>query len=203
MVVRLQPFFLLPAYSKQTAFSAIQSQLHSVPPWVAAFGFAMALAYISDRLRHRWLFSLIPGLVCLAGFSILAAHPASTNVKYAALFLAVSGVFSSNPILVGWFNTNLAGHLRRSTGSAFQVAFGNIGGIIASYSFPAADGPRYTKGYAICIGFVCLSMLSSTAYAVSIIAENRQRDRAEGNVEMSAEEKERAGDLNPDYRYIL
>lgn len=195
--------YFAPTIVKLLGYDAIQSQLHSVPPWACAFGLAMTLAYLSDRTRHRWAYSVFAALVSLAGFAILLAHPKSTHLKYGALFLAASGAYSSMPILVGWFNTNLAGHLRRSTGSAFQVAFGNIGGIITSFAFPAADGPRYTLGYGLCVGFVCLSMLASTSYMIGVTLENRSRDRNAGNgTALSAEEKERAGDLNPDYRYI-
>ena len=54
------------------------------------------------------------------------------------------------PIVVCWFNMNLGGHHRRSVGSAWQVGFGNIGGIIAVFAFVAADAPLYVKGYSIC-----------------------------------------------------
>jgi hypothetical protein len=109
------------------------------------------------------------------------------------------------PILVGWFNTNLSGHLRRSTGSAWQVGFGNIGGIIASYTFPTRDKPRYTKGYAICLGFVCLSLISSTLYFAAVTAQNKQRDRrvARGEEDEGEErEKDMLGDLSVHYRYL-
>ncbi|KAK0205447.1 major facilitator superfamily domain-containing protein [Desarmillaria ectypa] len=180
---------------------AIQSQLHSVPPWAAAFGFAMTLAFISDRLRHRWFFTFISAAVCLIGFSVLLSDPARHSVKYGALFLAASGAYTSMPIIVGWFNTNLAGHTRRSVGSAWQVSFGNIGGIIAAFSFPAGDGPKYTKGYAICMAFVCLSMVSSAAYLLALIFENRSRARSM-QPEVTEKERERLGDLNHDYRYM-
>lgn len=182
---------------------AIKTQLYSVPPWAAAFAFAMTLAYFSDRLRHRWLFSVFPALVCAAGFSILLANPEARGPRYGALFLAASGAYSSMPILVGWFNTNLAGHTRRAVGSAWQVGFGNIGGIIASYSFPAEDGPDYKMGYGMCLGFVLLSVCASTAYFIGITLENRKRDRlAEAGYEKEVVEESDLGDLSPKYRYL-
>ncbi|KAG7442850.1 MFS general substrate transporter [Guyanagaster necrorhizus] len=193
--------YFAPTIINQLGYGTIQSQLHSVPPWAAAFGFAMALAFISDRLRHRWFFTFISAAVCLIGFAILLSDPTRHSIKYGALFLAASGAYTSMPIIIGWFNTNLAGHTRRAVGSAWQVSFGNIGGIIASFSFPTGDGPKYTKGYAICLAFVCLSMVSSAAYFVAIMVENRRRARSMPP-EVTEKERERLGDLNYDYRYM-
>lgn len=169
----------------------------------------MTLAFLSDRLRHRWLFSVLPALICAAGFAILLADPASSHVKYGALFLAAGGAYSSMPILVGWFNTNLAGHTRRAVGSAWQVGFGNIGGIIASYAFPAADSPKFKKGYGLCLGFVLLSVCASSAYFVGVSLENRKRDQAAaaagvagGDGKGVEEEEDGLGDLSPRYRYL-
>lgn len=72
----------------------IQSQLHSVPPWVVAFVLSMGLAYLSDRLRHRWLFSVGPALISIAGYAILTTYPKSLDVKYGALFLAATGSYT-------------------------------------------------------------------------------------------------------------
>lgn len=106
------------------------------------------------------------------------------------------------PVLVGWFNTNLAGHKRRAVGTAWQVAFGNVGAIIASFSFPTEDAPRYVKGFGLATAFACLSVVASTAYFIGCWLENRARDR-KGAAPSSKEEQERLGDLSPDYRYLL
>jgi predicted MFS family arabinose efflux permease len=159
----------------------------------------MVAAYLSDRLRHRWLFSVFPALISLSGFAVLTTYPKSLHVRYGALFLAATGAFSSMPVLLGWFNTNLAGHKRRAVGSAFQVAFGNIGAIIASYSFVAEDAPKYEKGFIIALTFTCLSIASSTAYFLGCWWENRQRDKkGEGRREDAD-----LGDMDPSYRYLL
>lgn len=98
---------------------------------------------------------------------------------------------------------NLGGHHRRSVGSAWQVGFGNIGGIIAVFAFLKKDAPKYTPGYSICIGFVCLSALSCCLYFVACSWQNRQRERSVRDVGLTEFEKTELGDLNPDYRYQL
>lgn len=98
---------------------------------------------------------------------------------------------------------NLGGHHRRSVGSAWQVAFGNIGGIIAVYCFLQNEAPLYTKGYSICIAFTCLSVISCIAYYIACIAQNRQREKTVTDVGLTEYEKTELGDLNPEYRYLV
>ncbi len=101
-----------------------------------------------------------------------------TDIEYAALFLICMGTYSAMPVIVCWFQMNLGGHHRRSIGTAWQIGFGNIGGIVATYSFLQSDGPFFRKGYSICIAFICLSALASCAYAAALSWENRRREKA-------------------------
>ncbi len=103
------------------------------------------------------------------------------------------GTYTAMPIIVCWFNMNLGGHHRRAIGTAWQIGFGNIGGIIATYSFLSTDAPNYTKGYSIGIAFVCLSGVSCIAYAIAITWENRRRDKAVRNVGLTDYEKTELG----------
>ena len=102
------------------------------------------------------------------------------------------------------FLSKVGGHLRRSVGVAFQVGFGNCGGIIATFSFLAKDAPKYVRGYSICLGFLGLAAISCTLYCFALISENTNRARGlSEHYGKSDEEKARSGDLNPDYRYML
>ncbi|PUU75817.1 major facilitator superfamily domain-containing protein [Tuber borchii] len=195
--------YFSPAILKDLGYSAIQTQLHSVPPWVCAFAFAMAIATISDHLKHRFAFAMFPLFLAFSGFSILLAVHDNTKVQYAALFLAAMGCYSAMPVIACWFNLNLGGHRRRAVGTAWQIGFGNIGGIIATYSFISKDAPRYSKGHAISLGFICLSALSCVAYYIAITTENRKRDNGQSKYSSATEEERKMlGDLHPEYRYL-
>jgi MFS family permease len=126
--------YFSPGIIQSYGYSRIQTQLHSVPPWAAAFAFAMIIAYLSDKTQHRFLFTLIPIFVAIAGFAILLAVHNNHPVQYAALFLCAMGAYSAMPVIVCWFNMNLGGHHRRAVGSAWQVGFGNIGGMFVPIS---------------------------------------------------------------------
>lgn len=173
-----------------------------MPPWAAAFGFSMLVAVCSDLTRHRFLYTLVPICVAISGFGILLTVHDRLELEYAALFLVCMGTYSAMPVIVCWFNMNLGGHHRRAIGSAWQVGFGNIGGIIATYSFLSKDAPEYKPGYSICIGFICLSAVSCCLYAALITWENRKRARTV-RATLSDYEKTELGDLNPQFRYML
>lgn len=195
--------YFSPAIIQSYGYSKIQTQLHSVPPWAAAFGFAMLVAWFSDRVKHRFLFCIFPIFVSIAGFAILISVHHHREVQYAALFLVAMGCYTAMPVIVCWFNMNLGGHHRRAIGSAWQVGFGNIGGIIAVYAFLEKDGPKYIPGYSICIAFVSLSALSCLVYFVMCQMANRSREKSVRDVGLTEYEKTEMGDLNPDYRYLL
>jgi MFS family permease len=102
---------IVPAYSysyfspqiiQGYGYSPIQTQLHSVPPWAAAFGFSMLIAWLSDRMQHRFLFTIIPICVCIAGFAILLTVHDNHNLQYAALFLVAMGAYTAMPVIVCW-----------------------------------------------------------------------------------------------------
>ncbi len=185
--------FFSPTILSTYGYSAVETQLHSVPPWACAFVFAMLVATLSDFTKHRFLFTLFPTCVAIAGFGILISVHHNKHVEYAGLFLVAMGAYSAMPVIVCWFNMNLGGHHRRSIGSAWQVGFGNIGGIIATYAFIQKDAPEYIMGYGICLGFLGLSAVSCSIYAVSVVAQNRNRDRSPRNLNLTEYEKTELG----------
>ncbi|KAL8685880.1 MAG: hypothetical protein Q9224_005630 [Gallowayella concinna] len=196
--------FFAPGIIQTYGYSPIGTQLHSVPPWAASFTFAMVVAYFSDRFKHRFAFTLIPICIAITGFGILITVHDRHRLEYGALFMVTMGVYSAMPVIVCWFNMNLGGHHRRAVGTAWQIGFGNIGGIIATYSFLPGDRAEFFKtGYSICIGFICLSAASCVVYAVSILVANRQRDTRPRDLGLTEYEKTELGDLSPDYRYLL
>ena len=114
------------------------------------------------------------------------------------------GAYSALPIIICWFNQNLAGHHRRAIGTGWQIGFGNIGGIIAVYIFLAKDKPRYTRGYSVSLGFAALCGLTCILYALACWRQNKQRAKMPRPVagDEDVEEREK-GDLAVSYRYYI
>lgn len=210
--------FFSPTILSTYKYSPIETQLRSVPPYAVAFVLSMVVATVSDFVRHRFLFVIGGLFIALAGLTTLFEIHDKVDTQYGALFLSAMGLYTAMPVVIGWFNMNLVGHHRRAVGTAWQIGFGNIGGIISTYSFLPADAPLFKKGYAICMSFVCLGIAMSSLYAVAVVWENRKRDNATETVQLTEEEKTELGvsklltvvicadvlqDLNPEFRYML
>lgn len=205
--------FLIPAYGfayfaptiiRGYGHSPIQTQLRTVPVWLVAFVFSMLISFISDHTKHRFLFLVVPISLGIVGFIILLTVHHNEPVQYFGLFLSLMGTFAPTPICICWFSTNLAGHKRRAVGSAFQIAVGNLGGIVATFIFLAKDAPRYYKGYGVCCGALVLSALMGCVYAFGISRENRLR--AEGKAGVVVDENyegEDVGDEARSFRYLI
>lgn len=86
----------------------------------------MFVAFLSDRTKHRFAFTLIPICIAITGFGILIAAYNQRHLQYAALFLVAMGAYSAMPVIICWFNLNLGGHRRRAVGSAWQIGFGEL-----------------------------------------------------------------------------
>ncbi|KAK0646669.1 major facilitator superfamily domain-containing protein [Cercophora newfieldiana] len=195
--------FFSPTILLTYRYSPIETQLRSVPPYATAFGLSMLVAIASDHIRHRFTFVVTGMFISLTGLAVLLNIHNAVDTQYGALFLVAGGLYAAMPVAVCWFNMNLLGHHRRSIGIAWQIGFGNIGGIISTYSFLRDDAPLFRKGYIICISFLCLGLASAGAYAAALVWENRKRDKTAVAVVVSEKEKEEMGDLNPEFRYML
>lgn len=79
-------------------YSAIETQLHSVPPWAVAFGYCMIVATFSDWFRHRFWFAIFSICITLTGLGILISVHDRTNLQYGALFLVTMGTYTAMPI---------------------------------------------------------------------------------------------------------
>ncbi|KAL3472261.1 major facilitator superfamily domain-containing protein [Aspergillus californicus] len=197
--------FFAPTIIHTYGYGEIKTQLMSIPPWAAAYACSMTVACLSDYFRMRYIFAVLPMLIGMAGYGILLNIQDSNHhhLQYGALFLFTSGCYSAAPVMLCWFGMNLGGHCRRSVGTAWQVGFGNIGGIIATYSFLEKDAPLYRNGYIIGVSFGCFSAFMATVYLIAVWRENNQREKvmAEGGIEVTEEDEARLGDLASTYRY--
>jgi len=89
------------------------------------------VALLSDQLRLRGVIILFTLPVAIAGYAVIA-NITSPSVKYAMTFLMASGLYSSVPCILVWNSNNSAGHYKRATTSALQLAIANSGGFVAS-----------------------------------------------------------------------
>jgi len=77
---------------------------------------------------------------------------------------------------VAWNGNNIGGATKRAVGIAMHVGFGNLGGVIAGFSFRTVDAPRYFRGHGMLIGMVTMSLCLSVFMHLYLIRENARRD---------------------------
>lgn len=129
--------------------SGVQTQVHSTYPWITSFGMNIVIASFSDLTRHRYLYTLGCSILAVAGLAILLGTDPTAEYRhsrYAACFLIVVGVHCAAPVLVCWTTMNVVGHTGKMVSSAFTISFGNIGGIISTFSYKRSEAPYYLTG---------------------------------------------------------
>ncbi|KAI1105327.1 putative allantoate permease [Jackrogersella minutella] len=174
--------YFTPTIVKTLGYSVVQTQLHSVPPFAAAFGLCLVLAYLSDRTNNRLPYVLFPATLLIAGLAILMTTHTNFSVQYAGLCLVCMGAFSAGPTVICWYLMNLQGHKQRTIGSGWMIGFGNTGGILAPFVFLSRDAPYYHPGYSVCMAVAVLGIVVALSYTSFVLWE-RRRARIEGVTE--------------------
>lgn len=89
------------------------------------------VAIVSDRLRLRGIVMLFTLPVAIIGYAVIA-NVQNPHIQYGMTFLMATGQYASVPCILVWLSNNSAGHYKRATTSALQLAIANCGGFVAS-----------------------------------------------------------------------
>lgn len=89
------------------------------------------VAFISDRVKLRGVIMLFTLPIAIIGYAVIA-NVASSKARFAMTCLMAIGMYSSVPCVLVWNSNNSAGHYKRATTSALQLAIANAGGFVAS-----------------------------------------------------------------------
>lgn len=88
------------------------------------------VAFISDRLKMRGTIMLAVLPISIAGYAAIA-NIQGANARFAMTCLMAIGMYSAVPCVLAWNSSNSAGHYKRATSSALQLAVANAGGFVA------------------------------------------------------------------------
>jgi sugar phosphate permease len=172
--------YFTPTIVKTLGYSVVQTQLHSVPPFAAAFAFCVLLAIGSSKTNTRMPYVMFSAVVLILGLAILMTTRGNFSAQYGGIILVCMGAFGAGSIVICWFLMNLEGHKQRSMGSGWMISFGNTGGILAPFAFLPRYAPEYIPGYSICMGAAVIGILSTTVYSLLVLRE-RRRQRSQGD----------------------
>ncbi|KAJ3557628.1 hypothetical protein NPX13_g9888 [Xylaria arbuscula] len=196
--------FFIPTILNEMGYKAAEAQVRTIPIYVVATVICLVVAYTTDRLKHRFTFVMAGLVVAAVGYSLLLGQERlPVGVKYFALFLVVGGGYAVQPITITWLANNVSGHYKRSVSSAFQVGFGNVGGIVASNIFIQSEAPRYRTGYGVSLSFLGLCAIASTVLFFGIKRENRKRDHGDRDYRLEMDDAHNLGDDHPHWRFTL
>ncbi|OBT44447.1 hypothetical protein VE00_05944 [Pseudogymnoascus sp. WSF 3629] len=196
--------FFIPTIIKQMHYTAAESQLRAIPIFVVAAAACLMVAVAADRLKHRYSFIIAGCLIGIVGYSILLnLDDVNVATRYMAAFFITTGGFMAQPVTLAWLANQMGGHYKRSIGSAVQIGFGNLGGIVASNIFLKKEEPHYPVGFGTALGFLGLTIITSTVFYIGLKLENRKREAGGRDYRYQEEVSEltNMGDDHPSFRF--
>jgi hypothetical protein len=154
----------------------------TVPPYAVGAVVCVTAAITSHRLKMRGhtLGGLAPSTV--TGFALMAF---ANNVggQYFSIFLAIPGAFTASSVPTAWSVDDSAVPTVRASAVAYCCGAGNVGALISTRAYRAADAPRYVTGNCINLGFSVCLCLAIPGLSLYIRWENKQQ--AEGKRDRS------------------
>ncbi|RFU29213.1 hypothetical protein B7463_g7112, partial [Scytalidium lignicola] len=202
--------FFIPTILNEFGYSPGEAQLHTIPIYVVCTAVTLITAWASDRLQHRYSFTMAGVLVATVGYIMLLCqgppkgHGAlPVGVRYLAVFFVNTGIYITQPMAIVWLANNMGGHYKRSFGTAMQIGIGSIGGIIGSNIYLVQEAPRYYTGYGTALGMLWLCGLMCTVFYFGLLRENKKRDMGDRDYRLNLpqHELENLGDDHPEFRF--
>ncbi|ORY71807.1 major facilitator superfamily domain-containing protein [Pseudomassariella vexata] len=195
----------MPTVLADLGWTATKAQLYSVPPYVMASVVAIGIAFVSDKTRMRGLWLALFTLIAITGFSILRwSH--NPSLKYMGVFFCTVGAFPGGPGFLSWGLNNASGPAVRAVSGGWIVTIGTLGGVLATWTYLARDGPDYPIGNSINLGGQILTLFLTLFGIFYCMWENRLRERGGRDYRLEGlteEEQAGLGYRHPQFRYIL
>ena len=95
----------LPSIVKGIGYTAAGAQIRSVPVFAAGAVCALATAYASDRMRHRFSFCIFGVVIAVGGYIMLLKQGSlAPGVRYFATFVVACGGYITQPLTIPWFS---------------------------------------------------------------------------------------------------
>jgi hypothetical protein len=172
------PLFVPTIISEMGAFTSIQSNGLSAPPYVLCFIVIVTSAFLSDRVGVRGPFVAAAGLVAAIGYILLATQT-TVAVRYFGIFLATI-IFTSVALTLSWVSNTHATDSKRAAGLAILATGGQCGPVLGTNIFPPSEAPYYRKGMWISCGACLLVFFLAMLQSFLLWRENQRRDRKYG-----------------------
>ncbi|ETN37097.1 uncharacterized protein HMPREF1541_08087 [Cyphellophora europaea CBS 101466] len=162
--------------------SVVSQQLRTVPPYMVGTFFTCFINWLSWRFDKRNLFINLSAPPVMLGYIFFLA---TTNryVRYAGTFFITSGAFANGALSNAQVSANLLSDTARSSGIGLNVMMGNIGGLVATWSYLPFDGPNYPIGNGLNLGSSSAIFVCSGLVFAYIKWDNGRRERKQQEAE--------------------
>ncbi|KAK4968188.1 hypothetical protein LTR66_011829 [Elasticomyces elasticus] len=194
------PTIVKSIYPKATVVS---QQLHTVPPYIVGAFFTLLFPFLSWKFDRRNIFFIVSAPLMMVGYIMFLAST-NASVRYGATFVIASGAFAFGALCNAQVSANVISDTARSTAIGTNVMFGNIGGLISTWSFLPFDAPNYHIGNGLNLGTSTGIFILSILLLLWMIANNKQRDKRDADVELAGLSQKQIQDLDwrhPDFRW--
>ncbi|RAL05050.1 MFS general substrate transporter [Aspergillus ibericus CBS 121593] len=197
------PLFVPTIISQMGAFTTIQSNGLSAPPYILSWLAIVACAFLPDRVNLRGPFIVCGALIAAVGYIVLATQT-TVAARYFGLFLATQ-VFVSVALILTWVGNTHATDSKRAGAFAILATGGQCGPILGTNIFPDSDKPYYRKGMWISCGACLVVVIMGCCQMVLLWRANRRLDRESqrtgGDLNVNQSDMEYGTDKQ--FRYIL
>jgi cyanate permease len=97
--------FFIPTIIQEMGYTAAMSQVRSIPIFVVATVSALTVAWLTDKLKHRYSFTILGVVVGSIGYVILLCqNQVPVGVKYMACFFITTGGYITQPVAWVWLS---------------------------------------------------------------------------------------------------
>ncbi|GJN73727.1 hypothetical protein PCL_02722 [Purpureocillium lilacinum] len=169
------PLFIPTIISQMGAFTTVQSQGLSAPPYIACLITIIACALISDRLKIRGPFIIGAAVSAAVGYAVLATT-SSVAPRYFGLFLATQ-MFVCIAIILAWVSNTHATDSRRAVALAILATGGQCGPMVGTNIFPVKDKPFYRRGMWVSCACSLIVAVAAALQMMVLWQSNRKLER--------------------------
>lgn len=184
-------------------WTAAQVQCLTIPCYALGAISYLTVAWVSDRLQMRGIFTVVFGLISIIGYIILLC-PVANGVKYFGCFVVALGLYVVVGIPLGWLPANNPRYGKRTTATGLQLTCGNLSGIFVPFVYPTGSGPRYILGHAVTLAMVAMAVVVYAIMSGYFLSMNKKRAAGKENWKRwgkSDEAVTEMGDASPDFLY--
>jgi hypothetical protein len=204
--------------------TVVSQQLHTVPPYIVGAFFTVLIPFISWRIDRRTILFICSAPLMMIGYimvrrsqttyrlyfytythnttQFLASH--NPQVRYGATFLIASGAFSFGALCNAHASANVVSDTARASAIGTVVMFGNVGGLISTWSFLPFDGPNYRIGNGLNLATSSTVLILSIALLFWMKRSNTKREGVNVDQELAGKSVGEIEDMDwrhPSFRW--